>query len=174
MGEEDEETGSGSATPGDGRSDPLGDATGQGDRGGGGGDESRDSRVGDRASDDQPPDDPDQAPLDELATSVDERRDRQRERPDDELFTEEDVEAIDTDAVWDQLDGDESDEPTSQEREVRVVEKDAYCEGCPHFTRPPEVSCAHEGTEILELVDMDHFRVVDCPKVRETERLEQL
>lgn len=140
--------------------------------GSGGGSDADDAAGG--HSEDPSQVDPERAPLDELATSVEERRGRSRDAPDDQLFTEEDVQEIDTDAVWESLDGDESAEPATDARDTRVVEKDAYCEGCPYFSPPPEVSCGHDGTEILELVDMDRFRVVDCPKVRETERLEQL
>lgn len=115
-----------------------------------------------------------EAPLDDLATSIDRRRQRPRESADDELFTEEDVREIDPDAVWDRLDDDGPVEVPPGEREVRVIDKDSYCERCPYFSPPPGVACGHDGTRILELVDMDHFRVVDCPKVRETEQLERL
>lgn len=115
------------------------------------------------------------APLSALASSVEERRGQSADRPDDELFSEESVPEIDADVVWDRLEDDDRPElPDEAERDVRVVEKRSYCEQCPFFSEPPEVSCTHDGTEILELVDMDHFRVVDCPKVREDERLERL
>lgn len=115
------------------------------------------------------------APLSSLASSVEERRGRSADEPDDELFREESVPEIDADVVWDRLEDDDPPElPDDAERDVRVVEKRSYCEQCPFFSEPPEVSCTHDGTEILELVDMDHFRVVDCPKVREDERLERL
>ncbi|WP_248515994.1 hypothetical protein [Salinarchaeum laminariae] len=116
------------------------------------------------------------APLGSLAATVDERRSREADRPDDGLFDEESVPEIDTDVVWEQLD--DADEPTDlpdeDEQDVRVIEKRSYCEQCPFFSDPPEVNCSHEGTEILELVNMEQFRVVDCPKVREDERLERL
>lgn len=115
------------------------------------------------------------APLGSLAASVDERRGRDAERPDDGLFDVESVSGIDTDVVWEQLDDDEPPEPPDDAAwDVRVVKKSDYCEQCPYFSDPPDVQCSHDGTEILELVDMEHFRVVDCPKVREDERLEQL
>ena len=47
----------------------------------------------------------------------------------------------------------------------RVVDKRSYCQQCPHFTAPPETSCTHEGTEIVESVDFSRFRVRDCPMV---------
>lgn len=115
------------------------------------------------------------APLSSLASSIEERRGQSADRPDDELFSEESVPEIDADVVWDRLEDDDPPElPDQAERDVRVVEKRSYCEQCPFFSEPPEVSCAHDGTEILDLVDMDHFRVVNCPKVREDERLERL
>ncbi|GAB3681665.1 hypothetical protein GCM10028857_06220 [Salinarchaeum chitinilyticum] len=115
------------------------------------------------------------APLGSLASTVDERRGRDADRPDDGLFEEESVPEIDSDVVWEQLDQDEPPEPPDDAaQDVRVVKKRSYCEQCPYFSEPPEVACSHDGTEILELVDMEHFRVVDCPIVRENERLEQL
>lgn len=116
------------------------------------------------------------APLGELASSVRERQEGQRDSVDDGLFEEQDVASIDTDVVWDRLEDDETDDtPTATAgREERVVEKRAYCERCPFFSSPPEVACGHDGTSIVELVDVDHFRVADCPKVEETERLERL
>lgn len=115
------------------------------------------------------------APLSSLASSVSDRRADAGERPDDELFDQEDVPEIDADVVWERLGEDEPpDVPSETEHDVRVIEKRSYCEQCPFFSTPPDVGCEHEGTEILELVDMEHFRVVDCPKVLEDERLERL
>lgn len=116
-----------------------------------------------------------EGPLSDLAASVDERRDG--EPPGDDLFTEEDVPGVDPDVVWEQLEAEDpvEEEPTPPGRRVeRVVDTGQYCEGCEHFSPPPEVHCAHEGTEIVEMVDVDRFRVLDCPKVREDERLERL
>lgn len=47
----------------------------------------------------------------------------------------------------------------------RVVDKRSYCQRCPHFSAPPETSCGHEGTEIVESVDFSRFRVRDCPMI---------
>lgn len=47
----------------------------------------------------------------------------------------------------------------------QIVPKRSYCEKCEHFTPPPETACTHPGTEIRELVDMQHFRVASCPVV---------
>lgn len=46
-----------------------------------------------------------------------------------------------------------------------IVPKASYCENCEYFSTPPETSCGHPGTEIRELVDVDHFRVANCPVV---------
>ncbi|MFC7314811.1 hypothetical protein ACFQNI_20040 [Salinirubellus salinus] len=51
------------------------------------------------------------------------------------------------------------------DRDEVVVSKRRYCEGCRYFTTPPETACEHPGTDILELVDVEHFRVADCPVV---------
>lgn len=134
----------------------------------------RDDSEGDAGSTGDETPDAD-APLGDLAASVDQRRDRAPSPAEDDLFDEEDVAEIDTEVVWERLEDDETPEiPTDADPEVRVVDKSEYCEQCPFFSAPPDVSCTHEGTEILELVDMEHFRVVDCPKVVENERLENL
>lgn len=61
-----------------------------------------------------------------------------------------------------------SDAPGEEPAPVRdevVVPKRRYCEGCQYFSDPPETACEHPGTDILELVDTDHFLVADCPVV---------
>lgn len=51
------------------------------------------------------------------------------------------------------------------------VSKHSYCERCEYFSEPPEISCSHEGTEIVEFVDMETVRLVDCPIVAERRAL---
>lgn len=63
---------------------------------------------------------------------------------------------------------------TVEERHERVIDKAKYCHGCEYFSAPPDVHCTHEGTDIIELVDVDHFRVVNCPIVKEDEELENV
>lgn len=113
-------------------------------------------------------------PLGDVAADVERRREQPTDDVFEEAFDEMDVE-VDAEAVWEQLE-DEAGGPGdfAQAGEERVVEKQSYCQRCRYFAEPPEVGCHHEGTEILELVDVDHFRVVDCPVVRERERLEGL
>lgn len=140
-----------------------------------------DDRAGDRTvgpSDDWPTGNRTDAPLDDLASSVRDRREGTDASADASLFEEQDVTAIDADVVWNRVESD-AEVPTTgssdaTERETRVVAKEDYCEQCPYFSPPPTVQCSHDGTEILELVDMEQFRVANCPKVHETDRLEDL
>jgi len=87
----------------------------------------------------------------------------------DEAFEEAEVGTVDEQEVWTQI-GD--DEPPAPEpgREV-VVPKIGYCERCEFFADPPEMGCTRAGTTIVELVDREHVRVVDCPVVEEREAL---
>ena len=48
-----------------------------------------------------------------------------------------------------------------------VVDKRAYCQQCPHFSAPPDATCTHEGTTIVEVVNADEFRVRNCPMISE-------
>jgi hypothetical protein len=60
----------------------------------------------------------------------------------------------------------ERDDPEAR-RVDHLVPKAAYCQRCRHLAAPPEVRCTHEGTEIVEVADADHFRVRGCPMVDE-------
>jgi hypothetical protein len=100
-----------------------------------------------------------------------------------ELFEEVEVGEVDGEAVWDAIvegdaDADEllgeeprvesETEPTAEPTESpdeHVVEKREYCQRCEFFAAPPDATCTNDGTEIVELVDNDHFRVRGCPKV---------
>lgn len=48
-----------------------------------------------------------------------------------------------------------------------VVPTRSFCERCEHFAAPPRVACEHPGTEIREVVDVDHVLVANCPVVAE-------
>lgn len=120
-------------------------------------------------------------PLADLTEEIEQRR-RGRERGDpfEDAFEDVSVESVDADAVWEQLSREDAEptvepepesEPDRGDRDVRVVEKRTFCQGCRYFSAPPTVACTHEGTEILELVDAGHFRVADCPMVTEAEKL---
>ena len=111
------------------------------------------------------------APLSDLRRDVEERRQRDDggDGDDADLFTDVDIGQVDEDAVWAELEA-SGDDPlfTTEEseggREVSVVNK-RLCHECPHFAKPPELACAHDGTDIDAEVDTERFRVLDCPMV---------
>jgi hypothetical protein len=91
------------------------------------------------------------------------------------LFEERDTEGIDPDTVWEELaasDG-EQETRTVEGRRFAEVSKHSYCEQCEHFSPPPDVACNHEGTNIVEFLDMETVRLVDCPIVAERLELEE-
>lgn len=95
-----------------------------------------------------------------------------------DTFERMDVEGMDPDAVWTQLGGVRDQEPTDEtdgadERTYAEVSKHRFCERCQYFSPPPDVSCSHEGTDILEFVDMETVRLADCPVVAERRELEE-
>lgn len=91
-----------------------------------------------------------------------------------DAFTEMDVEGVDADEVWENLSSPERQESVSQQqgRTYAEVSKHSYCEQCEYFSEPPEIDCSHEGTEIVEFLDMETVRVVDCPIVAERKELQ--
>ncbi|ELZ08540.1 hypothetical protein C479_14413 [Halovivax asiaticus JCM 14624] len=89
------------------------------------------------------------------------------------LFDEMDVATLDGDRVWAQLEAaDEAPTGEIHEREIRDIDKRRYCHQCVHFADPPAVRCEHEGTSILELVDVQTVKVANCPVVLEEESIE--
>lgn len=110
-------------------------------------------------------------PFDEIGPSTD-------DADLDEAFERMDVGDLSDEDVWKLLDEDASDGPAGRgaagfdsaspfgDASVdRVVSKKTYCQQCPHFSKPPEATCNHEGTTILEAVGFDEFRVRNCPMV---------
>lgn len=93
----------------------------------------------------------------------------------DQAFEAVDVGQLDPDIVWQELTSAESRGSVgdAQKRTYAAVSKHSYCEQCEHFSAPPDVYCKHEGTEIVEFLDMETVRVVDCPIVTEREKLEE-
>jgi hypothetical protein len=95
----------------------------------------------------------------------------------DELFEEMDAPEIDEEILWETVLEDPPEtqpvesEPVAGETEA-VVPKDQYCEKCEHFSAPPDTACTNPGTEILELVGIDQFRVRDCPVYAQRQRAE--
>lgn len=110
-------------------------------------------------------------PFDELGSATD-------DADLDEAFERMDVDELSGEDVWKSLD--EDDGPAGRggagfgsagvfgdAGADRVVSKQMYCQQCPHFSAPPEATCTHEGTTILEAVGFDEFRVRNCPMVDE-------
>lgn len=93
----------------------------------------------------------------------------------EDVFEEMDVGELDPDEVWESITDAENRGSVSKQanRAYTEVSKHRYCEQCEFFSDPPDVACSHEGTEILEFVDHETVRVVDCPVVAEREELEK-
>jgi hypothetical protein len=103
----------------------------------------------------------------------------------DDPFEEMDVADVDTDAVWDAVLDEETDaagtdavagtgpaavaaDAETAAGDDQVVDKAEFCESCRFFTAPPTVACSYEGSEIVEVVDTERFRVRNCPVVAGT------
>ena len=128
-----------------------------------------------------------EGPLADVAAAVDERRARGGTDDAYDAFESVDVGDLDGEQLWEELaerDAAEADSvaaPTrtdaadaadvESDRDVRTIPK-GTCQGCPHLSEPPEVACTHDGTDILRMVDTDHFRVADCPIVDDDEELD--
>jgi hypothetical protein len=125
----------------------------------------------------KPPSDDRNEPLSELVSDIEERRNWKSEWVDD-AFEEVGVGDIDTDELWADLmseDGGElvvsaPRETGWDDRDVRTIPK-TTCHGCPHVGDPPKLRCTHDGTDILSMSDIDHFRVADCPMVADEDDL---
>lgn len=113
-----------------------------------------------------------EGPLNDLADRVREQEERAVE--DDDLFETVEVGGVDEEALWEQVTTEEGYAVEAPEDREDVVEKSAYCEQCEFFTGPPRTRCTHEGTQILEMVDLEQFRVRNCPVVLEEEALENI
>jgi hypothetical protein len=88
-----------------------------------------------------------------------------------ESFESVDVADVDVDEIWTNLG---SLDETAEQFDGKVfyeVSKHRFCEQCPHFTGPPETRCTFDGAEIVEFVDMETVRLVNCPVVAEQEDL---
>lgn len=92
----------------------------------------------------------------------------------DGAFEEMDVGAVDPETVWQDLASAEARGTVGDpgRRTYAEVSKHSYCEQCEYFSGPPEIACRHEGTEIVEFIDMETVRVVDCPIVAERAELQ--
>ncbi|MFB6197800.1 MAG: hypothetical protein ABEI52_05950, partial [Halobacteriaceae archaeon] len=116
------------------------------------------------------------APMEDLARRVAERGDAPESGGEFEAV---ETAEIDTEDVWADLEAGTSDEPiTTGERvegaeagDVRIIPK-RTCHTCPYFGEPPDLHCNHEGTEIIEVVNSEEYKVSDCPMVIDAEDLE--
>jgi hypothetical protein len=91
------------------------------------------------------------------------------------VFEQVDAGSVDADEVWDSItdDGDGGDGLVVPDgSRYAEVSKHAFCEQCEHFSEPPDVHCSREGTEIIEFLDMETVRLLDCPVVADREELE--
>jgi hypothetical protein len=75
------------------------------------------------------------------------------------------------DEVWERLSQSDGEEISFEEKEYFEVSKHKFCEQCEHFSPPPEVNCTNQGTEIVEFLDMETVRLVNCPVVAEYRQL---
>ncbi|MFB6113906.1 MAG: hypothetical protein ABEJ58_07370 [Halodesulfurarchaeum sp.] len=123
--------------------------------------EARDPSVDEHESQD--------GPLSELRESIREKRGDDTRGSDQ--FVEETVVPVDTDTVWADVLMDESDpeglfDPAqgSGEDTFQIISK-GVCHRCEYFGDPPVLSCTNEGTTIHQVVDVEHFRVSNCPMV---------
>lgn len=108
-----------------------------------------------------------QGPLGDLADELGRRRDERAEDEYDDLFISEDVGDLDSDLVWDELETGGVSVESEFADDEHVAPTSGYCERCEYFSAPPEVACGHEGTEIVDMVDIERFTVRNCPKVAE-------
>jgi hypothetical protein len=121
--------------------------------------------------------DADRSPADEAAEPfvAPEQREGDPFEDAESAFERMDIQELDPDEVWESLADAQQRGSVAEmeERSYAEVSKHSFCEQCEYFSAPPDVRCNHEGTEILEFVDMESVRVVDCPVVAERKRLQQ-
>jgi hypothetical protein len=113
----------------------------------------------------------DAEPLADLARAVRGRSGRESETA--ALFESVDVEEVDSEAVWSAISDADSEGLPDVSKPVAgaddgsgaVVPRDTYCGRCEHLDDPPLLACTHEGTDIVAVVDAEHFEVRGCPFV---------
>lgn len=121
-------------------------------------------------------------PLSDLARRVERRRaersaaDAADDAPATSPFESMAVESVDPETLWAALADDDPAAGITDRAEAvggasggleHVVPKRTFCQACPHFAAPPAFACTRAGTELVEVVDPDRFRVRNCPVVRE-------
>ena len=82
-----------------------------------------------------------------------------------------DVEGLDAEEVWATLDADD-DRPSGTGKRYVDVSKHRFCEQCEHFAEPPAAHCTHGEAEIIEHLDMETVRLLNCPIVAQQRELE--
>jgi len=82
-----------------------------------------------------------------------------------------DVDALDEEELWEAIESDDT-TATAQHKRYSEVSKHRFCEQCEFFAEPPASHCTHEEASILEYLDMERVRVVNCPIVAEQRRIE--
>ena len=87
------------------------------------------------------------------------------------VFESVDVESVDPDEVWESLDEEPAQSPVEESRYVEVS-KHRFCEQCEHFASPPNAHCTSDEAEIIEFLDMETVRLLNCPVVAEQRELE--
>jgi len=87
------------------------------------------------------------------------------------VFESVDVDGLDADEVWESLDQEPS-TPTVEDSRYVEVSKHRFCEQCEHFASPPNAHCTHEEAEIIEYLDVETVRLLNCPVVAEQRELE--
>jgi len=94
--------------------------------------------------------------------------------PEEDFFEEMETADLDEEAVWEAVfedPGVDSDPGKKDQGSAdAVVRKEQYCKRCEHFAEPPELACNNPGTDIVELVGVDEFRVRNCPVVADRRR----
>ncbi|MFB6178794.1 MAG: hypothetical protein ABEI77_03605 [Halorientalis sp.] len=84
------------------------------------------------------------------------------------------VDEIDPDVVWESLTAaQEEGMPEFDEKTYYEVSKHKFCERCEYFSSPPECTCTFEGAAIVEFLDMETVRLLNCPVVAEQRQLEE-
>lgn len=95
----------------------------------------------------------------------------------DSPFEKVDTETIDEEALWEEIQSDESDtaedstSPSASAIDEVVVSKSKFCQQCKYFAEPPNIGCEHDGTEIVEFVGADDIRISNCPVVAKEREL---
>lgn len=132
----------------------------------------RDASVGelDPELSESPPPEHDDDPFEQMSVGEIDEEALWSSLESDETVGVGDTTDVETDSVdkTDPVPGAESVEDAGSGMREHVVPKQTYCQSCPYLDDPPALACTHEGTDIVEVVDSERFRVRDCPMVDES------